>query len=92
MTVRLEHGQRQFHVMAYRDAIYDDAWAIELAELVDQELGPALVTVLYPSDGICTDPQVLLKDSSLPLPILTSFIDEVAREERRIREEPEPRG
>jgi hypothetical protein len=46
--------------MAYHDAIHDDAWAIELAELVDQELGPAVVTVLFPSDGVSTDPQVLL--------------------------------
>jgi hypothetical protein len=78
--------------MAYHDAIHDDAWAIELAELVDQELGPAVVTVLFPSDGVSTDPQVLLGDGSLPLPILTSFMNEVARAERRMREVPQPRG
>jgi hypothetical protein len=60
------HGQRRFQVMSYSDAINDDAWTVELAEVVDGELGPAVLTVLFPSDQIA-DPRVLVDGGSLPL-------------------------
>jgi hypothetical protein len=77
MAEWLEHGGRQFQVMAYHDAVQDEAWAIELAELADQELGPSLVTVLFPDDS---EPQVLLYDGKVPLAILTAFMAAVARD------------
>ncbi len=54
--------------MTYHDAVHGDRWAIELAELVDDELGPALVTVLFADDGSSADAEVLLDDGRLPLP------------------------
>ena len=68
--------------MAYHDAIRHDGPALELAELVNGELGPALVTVLFADDS-AGGAGVLLADCGLPLQILTAFMDEVVQEERR---------
>ncbi len=68
--------------MAYHDAIRHDGPALELAELVDGELGPALVIVLFADSAGATE--VLLTDCGLPLPVLTAFMAEVADEERRL--------
>ncbi|WP_405163909.1 hypothetical protein OG203_01940 [Nocardia sp. NBC_01499] len=84
----LEHGQRRFRVMAYDDAIHDDAWAVELAELVDGELGPSIVTVLFPSDETPREPRVLVSQGDLPLPVLQTFLAVVDRESRRIQQPP----
>jgi hypothetical protein len=46
--------------MAYHDAIRHDGPALELAELVDDELGPALVTVLFTDAGSSGDAEVRL--------------------------------
>ncbi|BCB76730.1 hypothetical protein GCM10022251_50040 [Phytohabitans flavus] len=70
--------------MAYHDAIRHDGPALELAELVDGELGPELVTTLFADDS-AGEAQVLLADCSLPLKILAAFMEQVALEERRIR-------
>ncbi|MFC0533925.1 hypothetical protein [Phytohabitans kaempferiae] len=85
MTVLLEHRGRRFKVMAYHDAIRHDGPALELAEQVDGELGPALVTVLFAEDR-ADEAEVLLADCSLPLQVLTAFVEEVVQEKRRIRE------
>ncbi|MEV0609454.1 hypothetical protein AB0I61_24090 [Polymorphospora rubra] len=84
VAILLEYGGRRFQVVAYHDAIRHDGPALELAELVDGELGPALVTVLFPDEGT-GGAKVLLADSGLPLRILTAFIAEVVQEEHRIR-------
>jgi hypothetical protein len=68
--------------MAYHDAIRHDGPALELAELVDGELGPALVTVLFADRA--GETEVLFTDCDLPLPVLTAFMAEVAHEERRV--------
>ncbi|GAA3764098.1 hypothetical protein [Micromonospora maritima] len=87
MTLLLEHGGRQFHVMAYHDAIRHDGPALELAELVNGELGPALVTVLLAdADADADEDDALLTECGLPLPILTAFVEAVADERRRLRE------
>ncbi|MFF0154045.1 hypothetical protein [Micromonospora sp. NPDC005203] len=83
MVMPLEHGGRRFQVMAYHDAIRYDGPALELAELVNDELGPALVTVTF-ADGNAGGAEVLLTDAGLPLPILRAFVEEAVREERRI--------
>lgn len=70
--------------MAYHDAIRHDGPAVELAELVSGELGPALVTILFADDS-AGEAEVLLADCGLPLRILKAFLEEVAQEERRIR-------
>jgi hypothetical protein len=80
VTVLLEHGGRRFQAMAYHDAVRHDGPALELAELVDGELGPALVTVLF-ADGAGED-EVLLTDGALPLPILTAFLRHTAPGDR----------
>jgi hypothetical protein len=82
VTVLLEPGGRRFNAMAYHDAVRHDGPALELAELVDGELGAALVTVLFADSAGAT--KVLLADCDLPLPILTAFMAEVAHEERRL--------
>jgi hypothetical protein len=86
VTVLLEDGHRRFHVMAYHDAIQHDGPALELAELVNDEVDPALVTVLFTDGGSFGDAEVLLTSGSLPLKILSAFMDEVVREERRLKE------
>lgn len=70
--------------MAYHDAIRHDGPALELAELVDGELGPALVTVLF-AEGSAGEAEVLFADGDLPLQVLTAFVDEVVQQERRLR-------
>jgi hypothetical protein len=86
MAVALEHGGRRFQAMAYHDAIRHDGPALELAELVDGELGPALVTVLFAADDASpSGSEVLLVDCDLPLQTLAAFMEEVGREERRLR-------
>jgi hypothetical protein len=70
--------------MAYHDAIRHDGPALELAELVNGELGPALITILFADDS-AGEGEVLLADCGLPLQILTAFMEEVAQEVRRIR-------
>jgi hypothetical protein len=90
MSIRLEHGRRSFEVTAYYDAIHD-ASAIELAELGDDGLGPALMTVLFDEDA-SADPRVLLDAGALPLPVLTRFMAEVAHEHRRIGGAPSVQG
>jgi hypothetical protein len=72
--------------MAYHDAVRHDGPALELAELVNDELGPALVTALLANDGSSGDAEVLLTSCSLPLKVLSAFMDEVVREERRLQE------
>lgn len=52
VTVLLEHCDRRFQVMPYHDAIRHDGPAVELAELINGELGPALVTVLFAEDDV----------------------------------------
>jgi hypothetical protein len=89
VTVILEHGGRRFQVMAYHDAMRHDGPALELAELVNGELGSALVTILFAEDS-ADESQVLLADCGLPLQILTAFMEEVAQEERRVREAGQP--
>jgi hypothetical protein len=86
VTESLEHGERRFQTMAHHDAVQGDRWAVELAELVDHELGPALVTVLFPDDGSPVDAEALLDHGSLPLPVLVSFLARVAQEQRRLSE------
>ncbi|SNY37293.1 hypothetical protein [Paractinoplanes atraurantiacus] len=88
MTSFLDHGDRRFQVLAYHDAIRHDGPALELAELVDGEVGPELMTVLFSASG-AEETEVLLYESSLPLPIVTAFL-EAAKERtsqitRRIR-------
>ncbi|MCU7725607.1 hypothetical protein ODJ79_17905 [Actinoplanes sp. KI2] len=81
----LEHGDRRFQTLAYHDAIRHDGPALELAELVDGEVGPALMTVLFfPSDA--SKAEVVLTNSSLPLPIITAFLKEAGREQHRLNE------
>jgi hypothetical protein len=84
VTIFLEHGGRRFQVMAYHDAVRHDGPALELAELVSGELGPALVTILFADDS-AGKAEVLLADCGLPVQILKAFMEEVAQEERRIR-------
>ena len=81
----LEHGDRRFQTLAYHDAIRHDGPALELAELVDREVGPELMTVLFfpPDPGKA---EVLLTNGSLPLPIITAFLKEAGREQRRVDE------
>lgn len=86
----LEYGGRRFQVTAYHDAMWHDGPALELAELVDGELGPALVTVAF-ADGSSGGTEVLLTNSGLPLPILRAFVEEAVQEEHRIREAGPPR-
>ena len=69
---------------AYHDAIRHDGPALELAELVNGELSPAFVTILF-ADDTAGGAEVLLAGCGLPLQILTAFMDIVAQEERRIR-------
>jgi hypothetical protein len=86
VTVLLEHDHRRFQVTAYHDAIRHDCPALELAELVNDELGPALVTVLFAEDGISGSAEILLANCGLPLTILAAFMEEVVQEERRLHE------
>jgi hypothetical protein len=86
VTVLLEHGHRRFQVTAYHDAILHDGPALELAELVNGELGPALATVLFAEDGTSGGAEVLLASGGLPLTVLAAFLEQVVREERRLRE------
>jgi hypothetical protein len=81
----IDHGGRRFQIMAYHDAVRHDGPALELAELVDGELGPALVTALFAGDSV-GDTTVLLADSELPLPILITFMAAIAQENGRLRE------
>ncbi|MEU8332002.1 hypothetical protein [Micromonospora sp. NPDC048839] len=83
MVMPLEYGGRRFQAMAYHDAIRHDGPALELAELVDGELGPALVTVTFAGENT-GGAEAFLIDSGLPLPILAAFVEEAVREERRI--------
>jgi hypothetical protein len=39
--VILNHGQRELNVIAYHDAVHDNAWAIEVAEVDEEGLEPA---------------------------------------------------
>ncbi|MEU8283328.1 hypothetical protein AB0C01_03230 [Micromonospora sp. NPDC048905] len=82
MVIPLAYGGRRFQVMAYHDAIRHDGPALELAELVDDELGPALVTVTFAGEN-AGGAEVFLTDAGLPLPILRAFVEEAVREERR---------
>lgn len=83
MSIYLQHGGRHFQVMAYHDAIRHDGPALELAESVNGELGPALVTVLFVGGDDGTE--VVLSECGLPLPVFTAFMAEVVREDSRIR-------
>ncbi|MEU5669655.1 hypothetical protein ABZ749_04630 [Micromonospora sp. NPDC047753] len=83
MMMPLEYGGRRFQIMAYHDAMRHDGPALELAELIDGELGPALVTVTF-ADESAGGAEVLLTNSCLPLPILRAFMEEAAQEEHRI--------
>lgn len=87
MAEEIEHGERLFQTMAYHDAIHGDRWALELAELVDDELGPALITALFSDDGSTADTEILLDQGRVPLPVLTAFLTRVAREQRRLGED-----
>jgi hypothetical protein len=78
MTVILDHDGRRFQVIAYHDAIRHDGPALELAELVDGELGPALVTILFRDDS-ADGAEVLLTECGLPLEILAAFMKEVGQ-------------
>lgn len=84
VTKLLTHGERQFQAMAYHDAVQGDSWAIELAELVDGELGPSVVTVLF-GDEPGQSARVLVGDGDLPLPVLRAFMVEVTAEEVRLQ-------
>jgi hypothetical protein len=70
--------------MAYHDAVQGDSWAIELAELADGELGPAVVTVLFGDEPPATS-RVVFGDSDVPWPVLRAFIVEAAAEEARLQ-------
>ncbi|TQJ23707.1 hypothetical protein FBZ33_4018 [Micromonospora sp. A202] len=83
--VPLEYGGRRFQVMAYHDAMRHDGRALELAELIDGELGPALVTITFANES-AGGAEVLLTNSGLPLPILRTFMEEAVQEEHRICE------
>lgn len=85
MAIFLEHRGQRFQVLAYHDAIRHDAPALELAELVNGELGPAVVTVLFRGED-AGETEVLMTGSGLPLPILTAFMAEVTREDSRSAE------
>jgi hypothetical protein len=85
MGVLLDGGGRRFQTLGYHDAIRTDGPALELAEIVDGEVGPPLMTVLFTTDTEGGDAEVLVADGSLPLPILAAFMEEVVQEERRIR-------
>jgi len=81
----LEHRDRRFQTLAYHDAVRHDGPALELAEVVDGELGPELMTVLFfPADA--GKAEVLLTSSSLPLPIVTAFLIEAGTEQHRLDE------
>src|SRR4051794_31389521 len=77
-TSSLYYGHRQFQILAYHDAIRHDGSALELAELVDGELGPALMTVLFSSDDPAEAAEVLLTECTLPQSILAAFMEEAA--------------
>lgn len=85
MTFYLEHGDRKFQILAYHDAIRHDGPALELAEVTDGEVGPDLVTVLF-HEVDYSEPEVLLTDGSLPLPIVTAFLEKVLSEQDRLTE------
>jgi hypothetical protein len=88
VAVVLVHGDRRFQVMAYHDAIRHDGPALELAELVDGELGPPLVTVLFAHDGSSSECEALLTTSGLPLNIPAAFMEEVVKEQRHLQANP----
>jgi hypothetical protein len=91
VEISLDHGDRRFRILAHHDAIRHDGPALELAELVDGEVGPELVTVLFDADNpVARDASVLLTNCDLPLPILTGFMEEAAREQRRLGEHVSP--
>ncbi|GIM96236.1 hypothetical protein [Paractinoplanes toevensis] len=89
MTPFLEHGDRRFQFLAYHDAIRHDGPALELAEVVDGEVGPALVTVLF-SVADADDTEILLTNSGLPLPIVTAFLEGALLEQHRLGEQMPP--
>ena len=85
MTFHLDHGDRRFQVLPYHDAVRHDGPALELAELVDGEVGPEIVTVLLsPDDVDAGEARVLLTDGSLPLSVIMAFLEEAVREQRRL--------
>jgi hypothetical protein len=52
VTSYLGHGDRRFQALAYHDAIRHDGRALERAEVVEGEVGPELVTILFsPTDA-----------------------------------------
>lgn len=67
--------------MAYDYAI-NESPALELAELVDGELGPALVTAHFATDDNAGEAQNLLTICSRPLKTLTAFMTQAAQEDR----------
>ena len=81
----ISYGNRQFQILAYHDAIRHDGPALELAELVDGELGPALVTVLFSPGSPAEAAEVLLTECTLPQPILGVLMEAAANEQRRLR-------
>lgn len=83
VAIFLEHSGRRFQVMEYHEAIRHDGPAFELAEVVDGELGPAVVTVLFGSEG-ADKAETLLTEYALPLPILVSFMTEATQAIRRL--------
>ena len=85
----IEHGDRRFQVLAYHDAIRHDGPALELAEVVDGEVGPALVTVLF-SVADTDETEVLLTTGGLPLPIVAAFLEHAIREQHRLGEQVPP--
>lgn len=85
MTLFLEHGDRRFQTLAYHDAIRHDGPALELAEVVDGEVGPTLVTVLF-SASPAGETEVLLAESGLPFPIVVAFLEDAIHEQHRLGE------
>ena len=82
----LEHGDRRFRILAYHDAIRHDGPALEIAEVVDGEVGPELMTVLFfPADAGKAE-VLLTSSSSLPLPIIMAFLKEAGREQNRLED------
>jgi hypothetical protein len=61
--------------------------------MVDGEVGPELVTILF-SPADVGNAEVLLTDGSLPLSIITAFFEEAVREQCRLagRDSSEPKA
>ncbi|GLY29702.1 hypothetical protein [Kineosporia sp. NBRC 101731] len=81
MTEELVYGVRRFRMLPYHDAVRGDRQAIELAEVVDNKLGPALMTVLFADSGDLAGSEVLINEGCLPWPVVSGFMVRAAQEQ-----------